>query len=62
MQGISTHTTSTRKLERLLAVIGTAVCLIVSVRIWQVFSAQQPMWRLPDLYLLEMVAASILGM
>jgi hypothetical protein len=61
MQDISSHTTSTRKLERLLAVIGTAICLIVSALIWQVVSRQQPMWPLPDLYLLEMLAASVLG-
>ena len=62
MQGISSHTTSTRNLERFLAVIGTAVCLLVSAGLWRVFSAQQPMWPLPDLYLLEMLAASVLGM
>lgn len=62
MQDIHSHTTSTRKLELFLAVLGTAVCLMVSVRIWQVFSAQQPMWPLPDLYLLEMLAASVLGL
>ncbi len=61
MQDISPHKPSTRKLERLLAVIGTAICLIVSAGIWVVFSAQQPMWPLPDLYLLEMFVASILG-
>jgi hypothetical protein len=61
MQDISSHTTSTRKPERLLAVVGTAICVIVSVLIWQVVSRQQPMWPLPDLYLLEMLAASVLG-
>jgi len=61
MQDISPHTTSARKPERFLAVIGTAICLIVSALIWQVFSRQQPMWPLPDLYLLEMLAASFLG-
>jgi hypothetical protein len=38
-----------------------AICLIVSALVWQVFSAQQPMWPLPDLYLLEMLAASVVG-
>jgi len=61
MQSASSPSTSTHDLERFLAVIGAAVCLIVSVRIWQVFSAYQPMWPLPDLYLMEMLAASVLG-
>jgi hypothetical protein len=61
MQNASILTPSTRNLERMLAVIGTAVCLIVSILIWQVLSAQQPMWPLPDLYLLEMLAACLLG-
>ena len=61
MQGASLRTSSTRDLERILAVIGTAVCLIISILIWQVLSAEQPMWPLPDLYLLEMLAACLLG-
>jgi asparagine N-glycosylation enzyme membrane subunit Stt3 len=61
MQGASLSTPSTRDLERILAVIGTAICLIVCILIWRVFSAQQPMWPLPDLYLAEMLAACLLG-
>lgn len=62
MQVISSNTTSTYKLERLLVLIGIAVCLIDCLIIWTVFSAHQPMWPLPDLYLMEMFAASILGL
>jgi hypothetical protein len=62
MQAVPSLTTSTRKLELFLAVIGTAVCLLVTAGIWQVIRAQQPMWPLPDLYLLEMFAASALGL
>lgn len=61
MQSASVLTPSTRNLERILAVIGTAVCLVVSILIWQVLSVQQTMWPLPDLYLLEMPAACLLG-
>jgi hypothetical protein len=61
MQNISPHTVSTRNLEQLLVVIGAILCLIVSACIWLVFSRQQPMWPLPDLYLLEMLAASALA-
>jgi hypothetical protein len=61
MQGASLRTSSTLNLERILAGIGTAVCLIVSILIWQALSAQQPMWPLPDLYLMEMLAACVLG-
>ena len=62
MDTLPSHTTSTHKLEQFLTVIGTAVCLIVTAGIWQVIRAQQPMWPLPDLYLLEMLAASVLGL
>jgi hypothetical protein len=49
---------STRSLERFLAIVGVAVCAIISALIWQSVSAYQPMWPLPALYLLEMVALS----
>ena len=54
--------TSTRSLERFLAVTAAVVCLVISGRIWQVLSGQQPMWPLPGLYVLEMLAASAIGM
>ena len=53
---------STRFLERLLGSLGAMACLIIVVRIWQVVSAYQPMWPLPALYLLELVALGLLGM
>jgi hypothetical protein len=61
MQSSSSPASSTLKFERILAVIGTGLCLIVSVLVWLTFSTQQSMWPLPDLYLLEILAASILG-
>ena len=62
MKDNSSHTTSIRTLEFILALTATAICLIVSVYVWLVLSAQQPMWPLPGLYLLEMPAVSILGL
>jgi asparagine N-glycosylation enzyme membrane subunit Stt3 len=60
MKGVSLQKTSTQKFERFLAVLGTAVCLTDSIQVWQVIGAQQEMWPLPGLYLLEMVAVSAL--
>jgi hypothetical protein len=60
MHETPTHKSSFSKLERSLAIIGAAICLIVSAVFWQVFRVQQPMWPLPDLYLLEMAVASCL--
>ncbi|HLO17378.1 MAG TPA: hypothetical protein VK206_21270 [Anaerolineales bacterium] len=62
MQNSSPSSASTRNFERFLAVIAVTLSLIISVRIWLAFSQQQPMWPLPDLYLLEMLAASTLAM
>ena len=62
MQGTTRSTTTTRPLEQFLAIVGTAVCLIVCARIWQVLSGAQPMWPLPGLYLLEMIVVSLIGM
>lgn len=50
-----------RSLEKFLAVVGTIACWIISIRIWQVFSGQQPMWPLPDLYLIEVSVLSLIG-
>ena len=40
-------------IEKLLALIVTIVCLIVSIYIWQLVAGHQPMWPLPALYLIE---------
>jgi hypothetical protein len=62
MQETSSRTKSTCKLERFLAVLGTTVCLVISAGIWQALRTLQPLWPFPDLYLLEMLAASSLVM
>jgi hypothetical protein len=58
----TSHIASIRNLERLLAIAGAVVCLVASARAWLVLSAEQPMWPLPDLYLLETAAAGLAGM
>jgi hypothetical protein len=61
MQEPSSRAISIRRLERALAVTGTALCLIVSVGAWLGLRRQQSLWPLPDLYLLEMLAVSALA-
>jgi hypothetical protein len=62
MHNTAPSTITARSRERFLAVVGATVCLIVSVRIWQVLGSQQPMWPLPGLYVLELLAVSAVGM
>ena len=47
-----------RRLERPLACAGLAVCLGITLLVFLVFGRMQPMWPLPGLYLLEMLALS----
>ncbi len=62
MQDVTPNRTMTHSFERFLAITGTIVCIIISARIWQVLSPGQPMWPLPNGYLLEMILVSIIGM
>jgi hypothetical protein len=54
----ASQTTPTQLFERILAIIGVVICLIVTIIIWRSISAQQSMWPLPGLYFIEMVALS----
>jgi hypothetical protein len=54
-------TTTIHPIERFLAILGAIVCLIITIPIWWSISAQQTMWPLPGLYLIEMVALSIIS-
>jgi hypothetical protein len=49
-------------LERVLAALAAATCLVVTVIIWASVSQQQDMWPLPAMYFVEVVAASLLGL
>jgi hypothetical protein len=62
LQSTKPHPPTSHPLERFLAIVGAVVCLIITLRIWQVFSGQQPMWPLPGLYLVEMAGLSAIGM
>lgn len=42
--------------ERILAVFGLAACLVLTTVIWLLVGQQQPMWPLPAVYLIEVVA------
>jgi hypothetical protein len=50
-----------RRLIRLLAVLGPVICLAICAGIWLDLYQQQLMWPFPDLYLIELVAASTLS-
>ena len=52
----------TQTLERFLAAAGAIACAIISIRVGQVVSEQQPMWPLPALYLIEMVVLSVIAL
>ena len=58
MQEPSSRAISTHRLERALAITGTVLCLVISAGVWWGLRVQQSLWPLPDLYLLEMLAAS----
>jgi hypothetical protein len=54
--GITVHS-----LERFLAMLGAAACLIITIAIWVRVSAVQDMWPLPGLYFIEMIVLSIIS-
>jgi hypothetical protein len=51
----------THPVERFLALLAEAICMVVTFLIWRSVSAFQPMWPLPGLYLIEMVVLSVLA-
>jgi len=46
---------------RFLAFLAAAVCLVVTIRVWMIVSAQQALWPIPGAYLIEMLALSLLA-
>jgi hypothetical protein len=62
MESLRPETAKTISLERLLAIAGAALCLVITIVIWVSVSRQQEMWPLPALYLIEMVVAAGLGL
>jgi hypothetical protein len=61
MQPMNPGSTPKHLFERSLALAGAVICPIITIPIWVSISAQQPMWPLPGLYLLEMVTLSTVG-
>jgi hypothetical protein len=47
--------------ERLLSSLGAITCMIICIRLWSVLGSTQPLWPIPALYFLEMIAASLVG-
>lgn len=48
----------TRTFERYMAVVAALGCIVFTIAVWWSVSAVQPMWPLPALYLIEVVAVS----
>jgi hypothetical protein len=51
----------TNPIERIFAVLGTGICLLLTVFIWAQITDQQTVWPLPALYFLELMAVSVLA-
>ena len=52
------RTLAPHPLERSLVMVGALGCLVITIIVWDSVSANQPMWPLPALYLIEVVALS----
>lgn len=46
-------------LRLILSSVAVVICLIDCIWVWRVLEGQQPLWPLPALYLLELMAVSI---
>ena len=46
-------------LERILAIAGTVICLVLTAILWVSISVYQSLWPLPALYFIEMAVLSI---
>lgn len=55
------NTIATSLAERIFAVLGVIICLVITIPIWRSTSAQQLTWPLPALYFIEMLALSIIS-
>lgn len=61
MKGSEQNKAEVHPLERLLAILGAATCLVITVVIWRSIDTYQSMWLLPGFYFVEMVALAIVG-
>jgi hypothetical protein len=51
----------TVRLEQILALLGAAFCLVITILVWRGISAYQSMWPAPGAYLIEIVAVCVAG-
>jgi hypothetical protein len=49
------------RLEKILAALAAAACLLTSFLLWWSLRLQQPMWPLPGLYFIESAGLSIIS-
>ncbi|MCL4506515.1 MAG: hypothetical protein M1434_04755 [Chloroflexi bacterium] len=60
MAGNTDSTSRTTIVARILSILATFGCLIITVSIWASVASRQAMWPLPALYLIETVALCII--
>jgi hypothetical protein len=48
-------------LEKILAALAAAACVIISIFLWWSLRTQQPIWPLPGLYFIESACLSLLS-
>jgi hypothetical protein len=58
---VTTQVSRRSALERLLALLAAAVCLIITIVFWLSVSSYQSMWPLPGLYFIEILAFSVVS-
>jgi hypothetical protein len=59
MNPIGSVSKTTRPFERILAIAGAGICLVVTVILSGSIGAQQNLWPLPGLYFIEMAVLSL---
>jgi len=58
---VAGQTVMVSRLERILAILATVVCLTITLVFWFSISPYQSMWPLPGLYFVEMVSLSFIS-
>ena len=62
MQSVKSGVSPARLFGQFLVILGTAVCLVVSIYLWQVVSVSQAILPVPGLYLVEIIVLSVAAM
>ena len=58
---VARQTVMVSRLERILAILAAALCLIITLLFWFSISNYQNIWPLPSLYFIELVAISFIS-